>query len=358
MLYALNENGQMVHVDSVPRGLACNCICPFCHAPLEAKQGTKKIHSFAHAAGHIDCMHGYETGLHLRAKQIIEQEKKICLPAYNLEGCSENIISYFCTNDVLERKGTNHPVQVAECVDAESEVFIPEFNIKPDVLVHLPDGKSLMVEIFVTHAVDLEKQANIEASGISAIEIDFSQCDRNMTDDELRHYLCESAELTHWCYNAEQDDHNKWYAEWNKNVEKKKHEVLTVDQDFLPVGTYLPFFWDVKTVEEWIIKYANYRNLRVKIGANEVNNKTFVIMFNATKGFCKARNIALSDDQIKSICTKMIKDSLEQANIAFMNMQLARPTYSPYPRVSYQKPMYNKYRGKKNINSFPKRRKK
>ncbi len=29
--WAENTEGKMVHVDSVPRGLQCECVCPYCH---------------------------------------------------------------------------------------------------------------------------------------------------------------------------------------------------------------------------------------------------------------------------------------------------------------------------------------
>ena len=29
--WAENAEGKMVHVESVPRGLQCECVCPYCH---------------------------------------------------------------------------------------------------------------------------------------------------------------------------------------------------------------------------------------------------------------------------------------------------------------------------------------
>ena len=36
--YGINENGKEVHIDEVPKGKECNCICPECHKPLIAKK--------------------------------------------------------------------------------------------------------------------------------------------------------------------------------------------------------------------------------------------------------------------------------------------------------------------------------
>lgn len=35
--YALNTKGELVHIDSVPNGNDCGCICPACKKPLQAK---------------------------------------------------------------------------------------------------------------------------------------------------------------------------------------------------------------------------------------------------------------------------------------------------------------------------------
>lgn len=46
--WAENEQGDMVHVDEVPRGIACGCKCPCCHERLLARHGGVKQHGFAH----------------------------------------------------------------------------------------------------------------------------------------------------------------------------------------------------------------------------------------------------------------------------------------------------------------------
>ena len=45
--WAENANGEMVHVDSVPKGTACNCFCPHCKEPLIARnKGEIRKHGF------------------------------------------------------------------------------------------------------------------------------------------------------------------------------------------------------------------------------------------------------------------------------------------------------------------------
>lgn len=46
--WAENSEGEMVYVDSVPRGLQCDCVCPYCHERLMARHGDQREHGFAH----------------------------------------------------------------------------------------------------------------------------------------------------------------------------------------------------------------------------------------------------------------------------------------------------------------------
>ena len=76
--YAL-KNGMITSISDVERGLKCGCVCSACGAKLVARKGTKKIHHFAHYAGE-DCEYGYESSLHLAAKEILSKSKKMIVP--------------------------------------------------------------------------------------------------------------------------------------------------------------------------------------------------------------------------------------------------------------------------------------
>ena len=39
LTYALNKDGDLVHIDSVPNGNKCACFCPHCKSELCAKNG-------------------------------------------------------------------------------------------------------------------------------------------------------------------------------------------------------------------------------------------------------------------------------------------------------------------------------
>lgn len=75
--YAIREH-QLVHISKVKSGLKCRCFCPACNDKLIAKTGKLKRHHFCHSSS--DCSHGVESALHIMAKEILEEEKKLfCL---------------------------------------------------------------------------------------------------------------------------------------------------------------------------------------------------------------------------------------------------------------------------------------
>lgn len=73
LTYALNHEGVLAHIDSVPKGNNCGCFCPACKKPLQARNaGQIRVHHFAHQPG-VDCPTAFETALHLLAKQLIQK---------------------------------------------------------------------------------------------------------------------------------------------------------------------------------------------------------------------------------------------------------------------------------------------
>ena len=195
ILYALNEVGEIKHIDEVERGDDCKCRCIACGEKLIAKKGDRrlKIHHFAHAPG-VECQYGYESSLHLMAKHILEKSKKMTIPP---------IYIHFPNS-------TKKPVLLQDSKEIAIESIRLECHLKniiPDIEIHSADN-ILIVEIFVTHPVDDDKLAKIQNENISSLEIDLSALDRSISADELSQILLENLQLKHWIYNSRE---TIWY---------------------------------------------------------------------------------------------------------------------------------------------------
>ncbi len=143
------KNSSLVKVTDVERGLACGCVCPACEHPLEAHRGTIRKSYFSHYRG-SDCGAGYETAVHLMAKEILLQEKKILLP------------ELVATIDVELLKGSDLKTEIIvkpwTFVNLDS-VYLEKKHgsIIPDVIVK-KESHELLVEIKVTHGISKKKK--------------------------------------------------------------------------------------------------------------------------------------------------------------------------------------------------------
>lgn len=197
LTYALKD-GEITHISKVKRGLECGCTCPACGERLIAKKGQKVMHHFAHQATK-ECEYGYESSLHLAAKEILSQTKKMVIPPVYVHFPK----SY---------KGKLLLSGAKEITIDRVELEQRFNNIVPDVVVYT-GAKRLFIEVFVTHCVDEEKLDKLRATDISTIEIDLSKIDHSITTEELTAILTEDSELKYWKYNSHENKYlRKFYC--------------------------------------------------------------------------------------------------------------------------------------------------
>ncbi len=186
LIYALKSE-KIVHISEVESGLKCDCICPACGAQLVAKKGSKMAHHFAHHAGE-NCEYGYESSLHLAAKDILSKAKKMVIPPV-----------YVVFPDSYKKK---------ELVCEAKEIPIDHVELEkryggvvPDIIVYT-GNKQFFVEIYVTHAIDATKLKKLQSANISTIEIDLSKKDSTTSAEELTDILLRDSEEKAWKYNV------------------------------------------------------------------------------------------------------------------------------------------------------------
>ena len=160
---------ELIHIDDVENGLACNCLCPYCKTQLIAKKGDERVRHFAHYKV-VDCNRGGETALHLMAKSIVEQTRKVYVP---LVPKTEY--------DFLKR---GIPLEFERAVLEEKL----SDAIRGDVVLY--QGKNMLnVEIKVTHEVDLKKCIELFNLEIPTIEVDLSDIKSNFTSNMIKELL-------------------------------------------------------------------------------------------------------------------------------------------------------------------------
>lgn len=196
LLYALKEE-KLVSIEDVCSGKGCGCICPGCKQPLIAKKGNILIHHFAHASG-IDCKRGFESSLHILAKDIISECGFITLPDISVNFGNPGLIQLDSSKTIVIDK-----VYIEKSFD----------DVKPDIAIH--SGNNMyFVEIYVTHKIDENKFNKLKQKGISTIEIDLSDLKREINHNtsniepqklknKLKNILINETTRKYWAY------HNK-----------------------------------------------------------------------------------------------------------------------------------------------------
>ena len=158
--------GRLYEPLQVARGLQCGCVCPACGAPLVAKHapaGKVRPH-FAHASA-ANCARGFESAVHLAAKQLISERRLLFIPSHVATA------SACCATGTFERSEVLYGGGVAQLQGVRIEHTLGP--IRPDLVVDVGD-QPFLIEIACTHFVDGPKSARIRELGLCAIEIDVS----------------------------------------------------------------------------------------------------------------------------------------------------------------------------------------
>ncbi|MCO6490741.1 MAG: hypothetical protein J5I98_20155 [Phaeodactylibacter sp.] len=182
---------ELLSIEEVPRGLACDCLCPACGAPLVAKKGARQAHHFAHYRGSA-CADALETSLHLKAKEVFQRVRQIAAPPV-----------------FLHRQTV--PIFEAQLLRFERVRLEQRLGrVVPDIILEA-GGKRLLVEINVSHPSGIEKVRQLKKQGLSAIEIDALAIYRQLVKehgqfraDVFEKELVHSLEHKRWLFNDKQ----------------------------------------------------------------------------------------------------------------------------------------------------------
>ena len=214
LTYGKNQDGRLVHIETVPSGLACNCVCPECGAQLIARKGEKRQNHFAHANG-ADCAGARMTALHMLAQQIIEEEKQIRTPRFKDYYENPSKLIYF------------------ESVLLEQRIEKSEINRRPDCIGIIKNGDKqyeVWIEVKVKHAIDEDKKNDIIQLGAICMEIDLSYLLKdNYTEKSIRKALFDEYDNKEWINYPALFKKNE--EEWRKSKEFEEYQQLKLQQE-------------------------------------------------------------------------------------------------------------------------------
>ena len=170
---AWDENKVLVHVDDVPKGALCGCICPICEQPLYARKGQKYAHHFSHAYNH-DCKGSDESLIHKMAKEVLLEAGRIMLPP----------------------SSGKFPSGLVKLHQVEAEKWDEHYRIKPDVVGIMETGETLLIEFYYSHKVGKKKQRLIIENHLKCLEVDLAFQDFDKAS--LFDFITNSTEDREW----------------------------------------------------------------------------------------------------------------------------------------------------------------
>lgn len=138
-----------------------------------------------------------ETLLHIKAKEILEREKRICLPSFDME--AKTVLpngSVLTKNKIL----SGHVAKL-ESVTLEKRIG----RIRPDVVANaIASGEwldeQILIEITVTNTITEERIERIRRENIPALEIDISRMGGVVTEAEFTQLIVEELAGKRWLF--------------------------------------------------------------------------------------------------------------------------------------------------------------
>lgn len=254
-MYGVREDGRVVSIndlEDVEIGLRCKCKCPQCKRDLQACSLTSKkvTRYFRHNnEGYnregIDSLNGCtatsanESGLHMMAKEIIAETRKVAFPAMRI---SLDWFQLDFSEDTLSQLPQNIPLQSEFIFDCNEVVEIekPYPQFRPDVSV-AGNGQTFLIEIAVTHRVDADKLARVENYGLPMLEIDLSDyVDAGIKREDLRKLISEGFEHKKWISfsNDAVADIRKDLIEKACAIQKRKEELQKQRNEYFMPNIY------------------------------------------------------------------------------------------------------------------------
>ncbi|MDE3783405.1 hypothetical protein I7G00_04945 [Sinorhizobium meliloti] len=154
-------DGSLRHISEVANGAGCGCRCFGCKRPVVAKNGgdpLRMAYHFAHRPEDMvyDCTTAGETALHVRAKEIIAQHRRVTLPPTSTLGLDGKPIEVT-------------PERSIDLTNVQLETAAGE--LIPDITATMPDGRRIFIEIANTHPCPPEKIEKLGFMGVEVLEI-------------------------------------------------------------------------------------------------------------------------------------------------------------------------------------------
>lgn len=211
------RNGRIILIEDLTeaeKGLNCNCICPACHAPFEARMGEIRRHHFAHSGDSCDELNAYMTGLYLLLQEYL-LKNLLWLPpvvaCFNLSGYHyitlENADEYvwISSQEIESEKQKCELVYSKTRLRFDSVELIKDKKGKIEGLLCEKANSKLAIRIIPPSTVCRVSYVT-KYQDYATVEIDLSKVDeilQTKQKSDVFSYLQKNSSICSWIYNPE-----------------------------------------------------------------------------------------------------------------------------------------------------------
>lgn len=193
------------------RGLRCNCVCPACKEPFEARMGEKRSHHFAHSGQGCDELNAYMTGLYMLLKEYLKSENYLYLPpviakfelSCNFYINDSNIEQYVKIQSWSYDKRNEEMIYDKKRVRFDSAEIVFNSNGKPQAILAIKNNKILAISIVPPDTICKTGDVH-KFKDYPTLEVDLSDLgDKILTSkkEEVFDYLTKDVTIYKWVYN-------------------------------------------------------------------------------------------------------------------------------------------------------------
>ena len=208
------RNNQIVLIEDIPKslnGLRCNCVCPACNEPFEARMGDVRRHHFAHSGQGCDEVNAYLTGLYMLLCEYLTSGFPLLLPpvivAFTLS--AHSYYTMVNVSDYIKLLSTSrdkeHEIMLygntKVCFDAAQ--IVNDSNGKPKAILAESHGKQLAVRITPPDTV-CKYGAVSKYQDLPTVEIDLADAAdmiQASQKEAVFSYLKTERSIYRWIYN-------------------------------------------------------------------------------------------------------------------------------------------------------------
>lgn len=240
-------------IDRMNNGLKCDCICPSCKEPFEARMGDIRRHHFAHSGRGCDETNVYLTGLYMLLAEYLSDGNELYLPPltvfYNFPKNSvlttENVEQY-----VSLRVPYMSPVYMKVVKEESKTCFDEDVQIiwaaegKPKALLAKKRDSTLAIIIIPPNTVCKFQTTPSRYQDYSTLAIDLSETGelfQTKRKDEVFDYLKAQKNIYCWIHNnlissvfpeiiAESKQYYDEYQKELKEEEERRQRKLEEEQ--------------------------------------------------------------------------------------------------------------------------------